>query len=409
MGGGLALLILFTVCWLAYLYFYPSAFGTKSLGYLLLVFFIIRGTFAILNSRYEFFPLQMDAALYHEMALDVADAIDRLGWACLFSVQSYQGVVEPGYVVPLGIVYHIIGRDVSVGFVLNTFVFMLTGYNVYRIGRMLFGERGATLASAFYSVFPYCALESTYLHRDPLVNYILSEFFLRLFYILRGGWNLMSLIGLSATIVYSGILRRENLVLIFFVLGVLCVFYVLRKRTILTPVKVGFAASAILLCYLLVMWSGNLWLFRGFSQVTQLEMLQNRIEMLEPESAYLEDQEYTSYSDLVVASPVRAFYFLFSPLPWKIFKESQYIALGETMFMVIAMLYLPKALLLLYRKNTGVALTVALYLVLGIMGAGLVHSNSAGAQRHRTQFSFLMVSIGIPTIGFQKKFLNTKS
>lgn len=403
MAGGVSLLFLIVMGCLAFLYFYPGGFGRNRLVYVLLVFFLLRGTLAILNFKYEFFPLQMDAMLYHEMALDMEDMIHRYGWASLFCLRNYEGVIEPGYIVPLGICYHVFSKDALVGFILNTFLFMLTGYNVYRIGRVLFHEHGAILAALFYSVLPYSVLESTYLHRDPLVNYILSEFFLRLFCILQGRWTVLNLTVLVVTIVYSGILRRENLVLILLVLSVLSLFYVFRKRSLLTAVKLVLAAVAILFAFILIIRSSQVWLFSGFGQVTKFEMLQNRLDMYEPESGYLVDQEYKSYSDLLLFAPGRAFYFLFSPLPWMIFKKSQYLGMAETFFIVVALFCLPKALRQIYRKNSGIALVATLYLALGILGAGLVQTNSAGAQRHRTQFTFLMVAVGIPVIGSAKR------
>jgi hypothetical protein len=246
-----------------------------------------------------------------------------------------------------------------------------------------------------YNVLPYSALDSTYLHRDPLVNYFLSEFFVSLLVVLGGKGAPAHYARLGFATLYGGVLRRENLVIESVILCGVALSKLQSQKDILKPIRLTLALIVLVCSLYAGFGNSDKWLLRSYGQLSKVEAMQERIESLDPESSYLVGQTYNSFSDLVKYAPLRALYFLFSPFPWQFFKASQYVAFGETLIVGFALLFIPKALYGILRKHKEYFVALLIFLVGGILGAGVIQSNSAGAQRHRTQFSFLIVAIGV--------------
>ena len=369
-------------------------------GYLFFLFFIARGIIATLNAMYDIFPIQMDAIHYHDTASFIADLFNKGNYNEIWEGIASVSFIEPGYTLLLGFFYFVFGKTSLVGFILNTFFFSLTAYNVYRIGNLCFDHKSGTIASLIFLMLPYSVLHSTYLYRDPIINYFLSEIFYRILLVTkREKVDPLHWLWIGFIFLYTGILRRENLVILSAILAFLFLRKTLSKKGLLTPIVILSLCLILIGSTLIIFQYSETWLLKNFSSLVKVEMLTQRIEAHEgAQSAYLVNQKINSYFDVIKYAPMRAIYFMFSPFPWDIFKKSQYISFFEAVIIGLILLFLSKALWKIKKGNPAFFYAVAIYLVVGIIGAGLIQSNSAGAQRHRTQFTFLIVAIAIPYI-----------
>jgi hypothetical protein len=395
-AGGVFLFVLLAMCW------HYVAISRKNewalLGYLFFLMFVARGSIALLNTVFQILPPQMDALRY-DAAASAVSALFRSGdLATIFDPANLLGFVEPGYTIPLGLFYFVLGKSILVGFILNTFFFSLTALNVYRIGNILFGFRGAILAAFLFLILPYSVLHSTYLYRDPWVNFFMSEFFYRLLILSRGErQSALQWLWIVFVFMYSGILRRENLVMLTAIIGFLMFRRVLVSKTLLKPIIITSTIFLFLAAAIIIYQNADNWVLKNFKSLAEVEMLNDRMESYDSaQSSYLQNESYSSYWDIVKYAPIRAVYFMFSPLPWDIFKKSQYIPFFEAVLIGCFLVFLPGALWKIKKQNISYFYAVSLYLVCGILGSGLIQSNSAGAQRHRTQFTFLIVAIAVP-------------
>jgi hypothetical protein len=395
-GGGVILFMAIALCW--HYFAYSRAPRMSCLGYLFFLFFIARGLIATLNAIYDIMPIQMDAIAYHTTASHIADLFGRGDYKSIWNGIVSLNFVEPGYTLLLGSFYFTFGKAPLVGFILNTFFFSLTAYNVYRIGSLCFGYKSGTIASLLYLMLPYSILHSTYLYRDPVINYFLSEIFYRILLVTKGEKvNALHGLWIGFIFLYTGILRRENLVILSAIIAFLILRKTLSKKGLLTPIViVVFCLILIGSTFIIFQYSAT-WLLKNFSSLIKVEMISQRMESLEgSKSAYLVNEKFNSYTDIIKYAPIRAIYFMFSPFPWDIFKKSQYISFLEAVILGFILLFLPRALRKIKKENPAFFYAVAIYLVIGIIGAGLIQSNSAGAQRHRTQFTFLIVATAVP-------------
>jgi hypothetical protein len=395
-GGGIILFIAIALCW-----HYFAFSRSPKMGFLVLLFFLFfvaRGILSTLNAIYEILPIQMDAALYHTTSSSIADLLHRGNYKSLWHGISSLQFVEPGYTLLLGFFYLIFGKAPLVGFILNTSFFSLTAFNVYRMGSLCFDRKSGMVASLIFLMLPYSVLHSTYLYRDPVINYFLSEMFYIILLVGKGDkMHSLEWLWTGFVFLYTGILRRENLV----ILSVIIVFLMLRrtlsKKNLFTPIVITILLFVLLGTVFFIFEYSQTWLLKNFSSLITVEALSQREEHLEGAgSAYLVNEKITSVGDMIKYAPIRAIYFLFSPFPWDIFKKSQYISFFEAVIIGFILLFLPKALWKIKKENSAFFYTVAIYLFVGIIGSGLIQSNSAGAQRHRTQFTFLIVATAVP-------------
>jgi hypothetical protein len=393
--GGVVLFVILALCW--HFAVYRRNEEWRLIGYFFFFAFAGRGLIAILNTIFQILAIQQDAARYHYGAIQVADMLTGGGYGEILQ-RGLTNLIEPGYTLVLGSLYFIFGKSVLVGFVTNTFFFSLTAFNVYRIGAILFGSKGGQVAAFFYLMLPYSVLHSTYLYRDPVINYFISEFFYRLLILSRGERQTPAQwLWIGFVFIYSGILRRENLVMLTAIVGFLMFRRVLVSRTLLKPIIIVSTAFILSAGAIIIFQNADIWILRNFKSLVEVEMLNQRMESLdEAQSSYLQDETYSSYFDIIKYAPIRAVYFMFSPFPWDIFKKSQYIPFLEGVVIGCFLVFLPGALLKVRKENINYFYAVTLYLVCGIVGSGLIQSNSAGAQRHRTQFTFLIVAIAVP-------------
>jgi len=395
-SGGIILFIAIAGCWHFFAYSRSPKLGY--VGYLFFLFFIARGIIATLNAIYDILPIQMDAFHYHTTASYIADLLGKGNYKGIWNGVASVKFVEPGYTLLLGSFYSIFGKAPLVGFILNTFFFSLTAYNVFRIGSLCFGHKSGTIASLIFLMLPYSVLHSTYLYRDPIINYFLSEIFYIILFVTRGEKvHPLHWLWIGFIFLYTGILRRENLVILSAIIAFLLLRKTISKKGLLTPIVIiGLCLFFIGIIFIIFEYSES-WLLKNFSTLIKVEMISQRMESLEgAQSAYLVHQKINSYAEIIKYAPIRAVYFMFSPFPWDIFKKSQYISFTEAMLLLPMMFFLPKALWKIKKENPAFFYIVAIYLFVGVIGSGLIQSNSAGAQRHRTQFTFLIVATAVP-------------
>ena len=395
-GGGVILFMLIAVFWHYFAYTRKPRLG--HMGYLFFLFFVARGMIATLNAIYDIMPIEMDAINYHTTASYIADLLGRGNYRGIWNSVASLDFVEPGYTLLLGSFYFIFGKTPLVGFILNTFFFSLTAYNVFRIGSLCFGHKSGTIASMIFLMLPYSVLHSTYLYRDPIINYFLSEIFYRILLVTRGEKvHPLHWLWIGFIFLHTGILRRENLVILSAIVAFLVLRKTLSKKGLLTPIVIVGLCLLLIVVTVIIFQYSEMWLLKNFSSLIKVEMISQRMESLEgAKSAYLVNEKINSYFDIIKYAPIRAVYFMFSPFPWDIFKKSQYISFLEAVVIGMILLFLPKALWKIKKENPSFFYAVAIYLVVGIIGSGLIQSNSAGAQRHRTQFTFLIVATVVP-------------
>lgn len=377
--------------------------------YVVLGFLVLRGAVALANGYYQFFPLARDAIVFDEVACVVGELLRSFRLVDLVLEIKDGRIIEPMYTVPLGFLYGVLGADPSVGFVANTIVFSLTSYNVYRISRVCFGSRGGMWGLVIYSVLPYSALHSTYLYRDPVVNFFLSQLFYMTLIWRRYTPGIRRWMVFGSVVIVSGFLRRENFVLICFIFYI---FALHKEFSLIRAGRVPFRMVALVGvgvgAYVFISKLDTYpWLLREAAGLTDVDNIQYRLEkhLYDAQSSYLVDQRIAGFGDALRVLPLRVAYFYLSPFPWDMFKSEQVIPMIEAWVVgVITVFFVGGLLLLRKKRETRDFVVVALlFIAAGVCGASLVQSNSAGAQRHRTQFTWLVVAVGAPMIGVRRR------
>ena len=124
------------------------------------------------------------------------------------------------------------------------------------------------------------------------------------------------------------------------------------------------------------------------------ERLQNRAV---GGGAYLESTTYETGVDVLLAAPVRALYFQYTPFPLHV--TSAFDLVAATMLPILVGLTVAAYRSTRdYERDIAVLVTLLTAYLLGIVGYGLVDSNFGTTVRHRIPFTFILCVFAAPTL-----------
>jgi len=362
--------------------------------------FALKGLFILFDYAYDLIPLTEDAYKFDDYAWQVALFISGKGGFAIIKALQY----EPGYTVPVGFLYWIFGHHPEIPALFNALFTTLTIWNIYRIALIFFNnQRGAKAVAFLYSLSPYIAIMSIYIWRDALINYLISQLIYILIINSKAGKTIYTIPILLLTF-YIGFLRPENLVLIVGIFIIYSFYTILKeRRSLMWPIKLMAFISVIgvILVIIYTMLAEHN-LFRHFQDFADLTYLANRGEKASARGgAYLQGYKITSWADLVLFFPLKLIYFLYVPFPWDLTKKSYIIFSADAQLLLLTYFLSIKGIIYIIKSKSKYGIILLLYLFLGIGGSAILSSNIPGAQRHRTQFTFIIFILASYSVGLK--------
>ncbi len=365
---------------------------------LILISFLIKGTFILFDYQYNIIPLTHDAFAYDDFANSIAQ---YLSGKVSFPTHAFD--FEPGYTVPVGVIYWFLGHHPEIPAMINALLIILTTLNIYRLSLVFFkNERGANLAALLYSISPYLTILSCYIWRDALINYLISEIIYIMIIRAKKGERLIT-VPLICLTIYITLLRPENIVLLTAIIFIYYFIDMLKRRwTVMMPVK-------IMAVFLVVVVAGGIVLhkakdshflkpFADFAEISYIGQRAERGSELGA-GAYLQGVNITSWSALLLYAPLKIIYFLFVPFPWDMTKKSYIIFAADVQLLLLIYLLSIKGIRYLIKNKMRYGMILLLYVFLGIAGSAIITSNIPAAQRHRTQFTFVLFILASYSLG----------
>lgn len=360
---------------------------------LMLLSFSLKAFIVFINYYYNIIALDNDAFRYDDFANQVARYLSGSGG---FPQNAF--AYEPGYTVPIGVLYSIFGHHPEIPALLNALFTTLTIWNVYRISLLLFNnERGAKAVAILYAASPYITILSFYILRDALINYLMSQLFVIFISRSKEGKKIIS-ISTLALIFMLGFLRTENMVLLTMVVIIYNIIKSYRNRqNIFWIMKFIFVIICPIVIIIATLTYGPQYrIFQHFKIMVDYNVIVDIVQKKQDSSTglkgvYLKGADLHSPGNIAIYAPLKIVYFLFSPFPWDVGKKKSYIifCLDAIMVLVLFMMSLG-SLKSMWKNKKPFETIVILYLAIGILGGSLLSANVAGAQRHRTQFTFLI-------------------
>jgi len=193
-------------------------------------------------------PKGMDAESYDSYARTILE-----GGEWLSNPDFYGHVRAPGYPVFLAACYAVFGRGNLVAvYVVNALLGGLTLFYIFRLARLLFGIRIATLSLLWSGAYIYYLWSAAHLWRENLIYPLMVFMFYELLVFLRSETPAYKTVSLWKFVVAFSVLIHVDARYLFFVPCVSVVFFVFRG---FRKGFVEYAMAATALLVLLVPWT----------------------------------------------------------------------------------------------------------------------------------------------------------
>ncbi|MEW6066074.1 MAG: glycosyltransferase family 39 protein [Bacillota bacterium] len=389
-----------------------NARGTDLIG----IFIIMIGLFAITVILYNYpdsrlrnilfvaFFLRVGLALFQAFIAPLpdstADAVtfERIGWE---AAQAWlNGGVAPKlsgaylYSAWIGIFYYLFGRVELVPQFMNVILGVLTVFLIYKLTiEITDSKRSAQIAGLIAALFPTLNLYSAITMRENLivVSTVFSVYcFAR--WLNRG--TLKAMLGAAVALLVASSLHGGMIVIGAVYALFFCFYDPRRKRWVLFSAWLLVGVALIAAVFGLF---GSLFINKLPSDVFLLlspEYLDSHTTAYARDrAAYLVGLTPNSIGDLIVQTPIRMAYFLFTPFPWMVSSIIDIMGLVDAFIYIILVFYSIKGLYWLKEKNKVMFIAMILVLIIAIVTFAWGTSNYGTAIRHRQKFAWLLISM----------------
>lgn len=363
-----------------------------------------------LDATWDLFPFP-DVMGYHYRSAALAEA-----WWTGQPAEALDNLKTTAYEAAIAPAYVLFGASSLVGRTVNVLFALLATYNVFRIGRHLFGREAGLASAMVFALLPSMLHTHAEHQREALIALLVTEAVFLL--VATRFWESRHLALLVACLVPLVFLRRLTLLLFAAPILLLVVGLVLpaaayavalvRRGVARGPVpplagsgRPGLAALAVALVGIgafgaavaLVGLPGML--YEEFAAPEALEVA--RANWSGGGTSFASEVSYGSWLDVALFAPLGAAYFLLSPLPWEIHNAFTLVGVAENLA-----LYYPIVLLALpglwSARRRLPALAMVAFLAAGLLVYGLVEGNAGTALRHRAQFTWMLFVLAGPAL-----------
>ena len=368
----------------------------KEIFKILIIAYLVRILFLIINNNFFYLPDgDMDGLIFEQRGWNWSQD----GFINLF--KYYNGPGTYFYSLLIAIPYSILGR--SFLFIQSFSILFGIGSVLigYLIGKKLWGNNIAIKATWIIALFPSIVSYSVLAMREVYITFFIllaingiiewsrnktfkSIIIITLSFIAATFFHGASAIGL---LVFLLIISLENLKKILKL--------ILNQKINLKILVVTICSSVVILAYVFnkfdIPYMDN---FKTASDPDHLKFVIN--DKIKGDAAYPEWTRINSNSELIYKIPIRAIYFLISPLPWEIYKTSHLLGMVDSilyMFLIFLIFRNRKVI----WKDPGLRI-ILLILVSYFIVFGVGVGNFGSGIRHRTKFVIGLILLAAPLI-----------
>ena len=347
------------------------------------------------------FLLRTGLAITHAYIMPLPDSgadaltFERLGWQ---TAEAWlDGETAPSlsgaylYSLLIGVLYYLFGRIPLVAQFTNVLLGTFTVYFTWRLALLISkSRRPALIATLIAALFPTLNLYSAITMRESAIVFFTALSIYCFFLWLQRG-RLSRMFGavillFPASILHSGMVFIEIVYLFFF-----CFYRPKKKKW------VAFGTNTIVALFLLlfvVVVFGD-WLTDKLPQDIRLLLspayLGERITIAARDrAAYLSGFVPRSIGDILLQTPLRILYFLYTPFIWMVSTPTDIVGFFDALLYIFLSIFALKGLVYLWHKDKllfwGIVLILVVFLVVFAWGT----SNYGTAIRHRQKIVWFL-------------------
>lgn len=374
---------LITICVILFglLYFFHKE--KKAILQIIIIAFLIRAFFGIATSEFNIIPdFFGDPDLYHKKALIITEAFKHGNFITESDGRIFGSIESLSFAYFNSPFYIITGNSFLSMKVINSLFGALTAFLFYKIILNISNFKTAKMGFFLIAFFPSFILFSSQNFADSSIAFFTALFlYLSILFIKKQ--KIKYLIYALIPIAIGSLFRIPNAVIYILSLAPFFIFYLFKmKNNMEKPIIILFIIPIVVLF--------SIFLHKNLSNLTDITFLEEiRSYNTRGDSSYLQNLSYNSFTDIIKYTPIRSFYFAFSPLPWQINRPISYVASLESLlmfvFFILAIIYTIFSVKKINRRNE--ILFLWIFILIGISSYSIVESNVGSAIRHRIIFT----------------------
>lgn len=374
-----------------YLFLFIMQKKSRFLSRIMFLAFFLRFILSIINAFIWVLPSGRNDAIHFESS----------GWELASSSSSILEIMSTSaefYRKFIGVLYYLVGRNPLLVQHISVITGTLLVYLIYRIVQQIFPSNGAPkTAAVIVTLYPGLIQFSVFTRRESLIYFFVALSFLFLLKWLRKG--------LTSTFIWASIflviaaLFHSGSIFVGILYLLLYIFYKPKvKRWNISLLKILVS----LLIISIVFVFGEM-IFRKLPEMSIDGLAETAgRKAAGGRTGYLQNTQPDSLLDVLIQTPLRSIYFLFTPFPWQIRNTSDiYGFLLDTVPMYLLSFYMFKGFKILKGKNDIHFILLISFLILTITPFAWGTSNYGTAIRHRQKIVWIIISIG--SIGYSTR------
>jgi len=313
-----------------------------------------------------------DTEFYYQTAIKISEDLNLV----------FSGIRGGVYAKILGILFALVGPMRILAQYMNVLIGLMTVITIYQVlDELKINSRVAYIVITIASFFPYSLIMSGVLLREIFPTYLIA---ISLLYFV-GWYKNQSIVSFVSSLLLLGIGSMFHSGVIGVAVGYLFMFLFLNQSTQKFEINVQNVLKflpVVVLIFLFATQFGDAIFFK-FRNLQNPSDIYENVTSAMGGSAYLEGMAINSPMQLTLFSPIRAFYFLFSPFPmdWRGGVDIFSFFMDSLFYFYVVYYFFKNRKWFVDNKKLIIALLIIILIVAFIFGIGV--SNAGTAMRHR--------------------------
>jgi len=329
---------------------------------------------------------------------------EKTGWAYAQAWLSGSQLITADayyyYSAIIGACYYFLGRVPLLPLFINLIFGMFCIIYIYKIINLLSNSRRASLFAALIAAFfPTLNFYSAILLREIIIIFFVLLSFYHFLLWLKTGNALHMIISFGSILLY-GIFHGLTMLISWVQLCCFGIFSPQENRFKITMKHL--ALIVFLIIGLVVLLNLNVIAYKSPKDLLELASIESFQAIVGERNIgrthYLDDLIPQNYFDVIWHTPIRMFYFMFAPFPWKVKTAADLFFLSDVLIYLFLIYYSFAGFKRLYNNHKVAAVSMLLIILSIVVLFGWGTVNYGTAWRHRAKvapFLIVMASVGL--------------
>ncbi|WP_088104321.1 glycosyltransferase family 39 protein [Halalkalibacter urbisdiaboli] len=345
---------------------------------IVLIGYVLRILVLLLIAIYDILPYAFDTQ-WHEISYYLLDDWKK----GILNLDTNTGTNVKYYTLLTTFVYFVFGYNPIYMMLANVIFGTITLVFVYKMALKLFSNNQVAVIGLLIMTFWPTHILFSAMHMRDSLSTLLIVLLMYEFIKWMDNSNLKHLFFCFLLLLLNALIREQNALLNLVSIAPFYLYLSVKKSNkLLVPVIIQLSIISVFTIFVFLSLSGFL------DKVSLDYFVREMSWRTKGEALYLEWMTYNSWFDILLYSPIRIFYFMYTPFIWTVTDLTQFLSFLESSFLLLISLFIllnfRRAFISTEKKIQ--LLFILAFLMIGIAANASIDSNVGTAIRHKLQY-----------------------